>query len=103
MSEIYLQEDNGGRGIAIKVDNNWYYSNCAPTGHYGDVNILEDNINTIIENLKNQSLQDGFEADTSWMDEIEAWENLTIEDIEKNENEDCTCDFTTFTFVCDIE
>ena len=102
MIKMYLQEDNGGKGIVINVDNNWYYSNCAPTGYCGDVDILEDNINTVVENLKNQALQDGFEADISWMDKIESWENLTIEDIEKDTNKNCTCDFTSFTFVCEI-
>lgn len=103
MSKIYLQDDNGGRGITINEGNKWYYSNCAPTGFYGDVDILESDINVIVENLKIQASQDEFDIDISWMDEIKAWENLTIEDIEKNENEDCTCDFTTFTFICEIE
>ena len=103
MNKIYLQEDNGGRGITINEESKWYYSNCAPTGFYGDVDILESDIDIVVENLKTQASRPEFDIDTSWMDEVEEWENFTIEDIEKCENENRTCDFTSFTFVCEIQ
>lgn len=100
--KIYLQEDNGGRGILINENGKYFYSNCAPTGFYGDVDILEKDVETVIANLKIQAENPESDNDTSWMDEVEDWETLTIDEIENEVNKNVTCDFTVFNFVCEI-
>lgn len=37
---LYIESDNGGRAVMLSVDNTWYICDCAPSGCFGDVDIL---------------------------------------------------------------
>lgn len=37
---LYIESDNGGRAVMLSVDKAWYICDCAPSGCFGDVDIL---------------------------------------------------------------
>lgn len=37
---LYIESDNGGRAVMLSVDKTWYICDCAPSGCFGDVDIL---------------------------------------------------------------
>ena len=38
---LYIESDNGGRAVMLRVDNTWYICDCAPSGCFGDIEISE--------------------------------------------------------------
>jgi hypothetical protein len=38
---LYIESDNGGRAVMLRISEKWYICDCAPSGCFGDIDILE--------------------------------------------------------------
>lgn len=38
---LYIESDNGGRAVMLRISEKWYICDCAPYGCFGDIDILE--------------------------------------------------------------
>ena len=55
---MYLQEDNGGRGLLLNINDLWYYNTCAPSGYFSGVDIVGNDLNVTEKTLIN-AIKDG--------------------------------------------
>ena len=105
--KMYLESDNGGRAIAIEINQKWYFVDCAPNGTWGDIDILNGTkeeaaarVRTGIENGECYDINDCAEAiecgDTLYK-HIPNYDGMDAEEVAAYDNEGRTCDFTTYT------
>lgn len=38
---LYIESDNAGRAVMLRVSEKWYICDCAPSGCFGGIDILE--------------------------------------------------------------
>lgn len=103
---LYIESDNGGRAVALNANGNWYICDCAPSGYFGDIDILDGTeeeaaarIRAAIEsgNLYTaEEYADDAELNPAWRCIVD-WTGMNAADVENSCNADRSCEFTTLT------
>jgi hypothetical protein len=80
---VFVQDDNGGRGILITDGSDWWYTDCAPDGMYGDVDILEGSSESVAQKLRAayESGEIGFDPDYGFR-RVDEYSGYTLDDID---------------------
>lgn len=99
---MFLQSDNGGYGVLVTDGEKWYYwSEYRVLPVNLDADTDEENAEIIRRAIKSGDLYSAndFITEMTDLDEsyIPAYDGMTIEEIDRFENSDRFCDFTTYT------
>lgn len=106
MAKMYIESDNSGRAVALNAGDDWYICDCAYTGCFVDVDIMNGTvqdaahrIRTAIESGELYTADDYAECadDLSAWRPIPEWNGLTASGIMDSENAGRSCDFMTLT------
>lgn len=105
--KMYIESDNGGRAVAIEINNTWYFVDCAPYGTWGYIDILDGTeeeaaarVRAGIENGECYGIDDcasDIESGNALFRHIPEYDGMTVEQIAEYDNQNKTCDFTTYT------
>ena len=97
MKKMYLESDNGGRCIFICICNIWYSVDCAPSGTWGDIDILDgdeeeaaERIREAINNGECYGIEDcesDIEGEDPLYKHIPEYDGMTARQIEEYEQE----------------
>ena len=104
-SRMFVQEDNGGRGILLNVGREWSYNDCSPNGTYGDVDILSGSIESVASRIR-KAIQNGEvygpndfgidDLDDYGFRAIPEYRGMTIAEIDEYENNGRDFDMTSY-------
>jgi hypothetical protein len=99
MKKLYIESDNGGRSVMLRIGSKWYVCDCAPSGCFGDVDILEGTEEEAAARMR-AAINAGEIYDENDCAEnldtfryIPDYDGLTTEQIENRENDGRTCDY----------
>ena len=105
--KMYIESDNGGRAVAIENERAWYFVDCAPSGTWGDIDILDGTeeeaaarIRAGIESGECYGIDDcvsEIESDNPIFRHISEYDGMTVDDICEKENSGRDFDHVTFT------
>lgn len=105
--KMYIESDNGGRTVAIEIDKKWYFVDCAPSGTWGDIDILDGTeeeaaarIRAGIETGECYDIDDcaaEIEAENPIFRHVPEYDGMSVEEVVDMDNNGRTCDFTTYT------
>lgn len=99
MKKLYIESDNGGRSVMLRVGKKWYVCDCAPSGYFGTVDILDGTEDEVAARMR-KAIDAGDIYDENDCAEnldtfryIPDYDGLTAEQIENRENNGRTCDY----------
>ena len=99
MKKLYIESDNGGRSMMLRIGNKWYVCDCSPSGYFGDVDILAGTEEEAAARMR-KAIDAGEIYDESDCAEnldafryIPDYTGLSAEQIENRENGGRTCDY----------
>lgn len=105
--KMYIESDNGGRAIAIEINKKWYFVDCAPSGTWGDIDILDGTeeeaaarVRAGIESGECYGIEDcaqDISAGDMLYKHIPEFDGMNVQQVEEHDNNGRTCDFTTYT------
>lgn len=105
MAKLYIESDNGGRSIALSAGGYWFICDCAPSGRFGIVDILNGTDQDAAARMRcaiDLGLLDAPDEYANGIDEsiwhpIPEWHALDADEIVDRENAGRSCDFMTLT------
>lgn len=99
MKKLYIESDNGGRSVMLRVGKKWYICDCAPSGYFGTVDIIDGTEEETAARMR-KAIDGGEIYDENDCAEnletfryIPDYDGLTAEQIENRENDGRTCDY----------
>lgn len=90
---LYIESDNGGRAIMLRISEKWYICDCAPSGCFGDIDILDGTEHEaaarIREAIESGEVYDEIDCANNLESfrYIHEYDRLTAEQIEEKEKE----------------
>lgn len=90
---LYIESDNGGRAVMLRVSEKWYICDCSPSGCFGDIDILDGTEHEaaarVREAINNGEVYDEIDCaeNLETFRYIPEYDGLTAEQIEERENE----------------
>lgn len=99
MRKLYIESDNSGRSVMLRVGKKWYVCDCAPSGYFGSVDILYGTEEETAARMR-KAIDAGEIYDENDCAEnldtfryIPDYDGLTAKQIESRENGGRTCNY----------
>lgn len=90
---LYIESDNGGRAVMLRISEKWYICDCTPSGCFGDIDILggteHEAAARVREAINSGEVYDEIECaeNLETFRYIPEYDGLTAEQIEEKERE----------------
>lgn len=90
---LYIESDNGGRAVMLHISEKWYICDCAPSGCFGDIDILDgteyEAAARIRKAINSGEVYDEFDCANNLESfrHIPEYDGLTVEQIVEKERE----------------
>ena len=99
MKKLYIESDNGGRSVMLRIGKKWYVCDCAPSGYFGSVDILDGTEEETAARMRKAIDEGDIYDENDCAENLETfryipdYDGLTAEQIENRENDGRTCDY----------